>query len=215
MAASLALVVAVLFAFGRFAAEIERRPGLLLHDPILAALRPRDLTWAIFGVIHGSVVVALASLARTPRRLAAGLQAYAVIMVLRMATLAVVPLEAPPGAIPLQDPLVERLCTGQVLTRDLFFSGHTATMALLVLTAAGPRLRILFVAATAVVGACLVGQAVHYTVDVLAAPPFAWLGVRAAAALRRGATRPFRSIWPRSAAAGPTGGSGGSAPPRA
>jgi len=108
-----------------------------------------------------------------PRRLVLGAQAYAVMVLLRMAVMSVTPLEAPTTTIPLRDPLVQILGTGEVLTRDLFFSGHTATLALLAFLAPGRRSRRFFVACTALVAVCVLWQHVHYTVDVLVAPFFA------------------------------------------
>ena len=108
-----------------------------------------------------------------PRRLVQAAQAYSVMVLFRMAVMAVTPLEAPPGMLPLRDPLVQVVGTGEVLTRDLFFSGHTATLALLMFLAPGRPSRRFFLACTALVAICVLLQHVHYTVDVLVAPFFA------------------------------------------
>jgi hypothetical protein len=73
--------------------------------------------------------------------------------------------------IPLSDPVVEFFgSSGATLTRDLFFSGHTATLVLLGL---GMPVRIfsfaLFVLAGGV-ALCVLWQHVHYTIDILVAP---------------------------------------------
>nr|WP_262896050.1 sphingomyelin synthase family protein [Hymenobacter sp. BT523] len=65
--------------------------------------------------------------------------------------------------------------TTQPIVRDLFFSGHTATMALLVLAVRGRAWRRALVLMTVAVGLLVLVQRVHYTYDVLAAPLFAWL----------------------------------------
>ncbi len=187
LCASVVVLVLVLAAFTRFLGHVEARPGVVLADPLLARLRPRDLTWLAFGFIYASLVAGIATLAPHPRRLALGVQAYVVMVLLRMAAMHVTPLDPPPGAIPLQDPMVELLGTGgRMLTRDLFFSGHTATLTLVALTARATRLRLFFAACTAGVAACLLLQAVHYTVDVLAAPAFAFAAYRIACAFHRG-----------------------------
>jgi hypothetical protein len=57
LASVLALLI-VVRVFGTFANEIELRPGIVLHDPVLARLTPRDMTGVIFAAIYLSVVVA-------------------------------------------------------------------------------------------------------------------------------------------------------------
>lgn len=178
---ALAALVLALAAFARFVGWVERRPGVTLPDPVLARLVPRDLTWLIFALLYASIPIAVLALSRHPRPLVRGLRAYAILVLMRMAVMAATPLDPPAGTIPLQDPLVQLLGTGQVLTRDLFFSGHTATLSLLAFTAVRPAARAFFAAAAVVVGAAVVWQAVHYTVDVLAAPVFAYAAHRLAA----------------------------------
>jgi hypothetical protein len=212
---SIAALVAIMSVYARFLAWVETRPGVVLPDPVLARLQPHDLTWVTFGLIYVALGVTVASLRGRPRTLAIGVRAYAVMVVLRTVVMAVVPLDPPPGMIALQDPLVQHLGTGgQVLTRDLFFSGHTATMCLVTLTARGRRLRWLLLACTVGVATCVVWQAVHYTVDALAAPAFAYAAYRisllATAAVRRKLEAPRVAApagceHPRSAAAGTDG----------
>ncbi len=182
---SLAAFALAVAGFARFAARVETRPGVVLRDPILALLTPHDMTWVIFTLIYVAVVSCLVLLSRDPPALSLGLRAYAVMVLLRMLTMAVTPLAAPAGAIPLRDPFVEQLWNGQTLTRDLFFSGHTATLCVVTFSTRHRAARRLFAAAAIAVGGCLLLQAVHYTVDVLAAPFFAYAAYRFAAATGR------------------------------
>jgi hypothetical protein len=171
---TLAAFVGVLVVMARFLAWVEARPGVVLPDAVLAAIPARDMTWVTFVLIYAGVLTAVAVLLLYPRRLMLGLQSYVVLVVLRMAVMSVTPLEAPPGMIVLRDPLVQIVGTGAPLTKDLFFSGHTSTMVLLFLLAPGRVTRSFFLVCTVVVGACVLWQHVHYTVDVLAAPLFAY-----------------------------------------
>ena len=180
---TLSALVAVLVVMARFLSWVERRPGVVLPDPVLAVIPPRDVTWVTFLLIYAGILTAVAVLLPHPRRLVLGLQAYVVMVLLRMAAMVLTPLEAPPGMIALQDPLVEVLGPGQVLTKDLFFSGHTSTMFLLALMAPGRATRIFFLACTVVVGSCVLWQHVHYTVDVLVAPLFAFAAYALASGL--------------------------------
>nr|WP_262898458.1 sphingomyelin synthase family protein [Hymenobacter negativus] len=65
--------------------------------------------------------------------------------------------------------------TTQPIVRDLFFSGHTATMVLLLLVGRGKMWRWILGLMTVAVGVLVLVQRVHYSYDVLAAPLFAWL----------------------------------------
>jgi hypothetical protein len=182
-------LVAVLAVMARFLTWVEGRPGVLLPDPVLALVPARDVTWLTFGLVYLGIVTTVVVLLPYPRRLVAGAQAYAVMVLLRMAVMSVTPLEAPPGMIPLRDPLVQIIGTGEVLTKDLFFSGHTATLALLTFLAPGRALRRFFLVGTALVAVCVLWQHVHYTVDVLVAPFFAFASRELVFALHPGLRR--------------------------
>ena len=171
-------LVAVLAVMAHFLSWVERRPGVLLADPVLALIPPRDITWLTFGLVYVGLLSTFVLLLPHPRRLVLGAQAYALMVLFRMGVMAVTPLEAPLDTIPLRDPLVQVLGTGEVLTRDLFFSGHTATLTLLTFLAVGRASRRFFTACTVLVAICVLWQHVHYTVDVLVAPFFAYASYR-------------------------------------
>jgi hypothetical protein len=174
---ALALSLATL---ARFLDRVEARPGVVLPDPVLALLAPRDLTWLVFSLIYLGLFFGVARLATDPRRLVVALQAYVVLGLFRIAAMWVTPLAAPPGMIPLNDPLVRLFGPAKLLTKDLFFSGHTSTLFLLFLAVSGRRTKVFFLVCTAAVGASVLAQHVHYTIDVLAAPFFAYASFRLA-----------------------------------
>jgi hypothetical protein len=174
---SLGGLVVVLVVMSRFLAWVELRPGVVLDDPILALVPSRDLSWLTFGLIYLGLLSGVGVLLRHPRRLVLGMQAYAVMVLLRMLVMSVTPLDPPIGIIPLRDPLVQSASSGEPLTRDLFFSGHTSTMFLLALLAPGRRSRIFFGVCTFLIAVLVLWQHVHYTVDVLVAPLFAYFSL--------------------------------------
>ena len=182
-------VVVVLSLLARFLEFTEARPGVVLPDPVLALLSPRDVTWLIFGLIYLGLFFGVARLGAEPRRLVVALQAYVVLVLFRIAAMGVTPLEAPPGMIPLHDPLVRLFGPGKLLTKDLFFSGHTSTLFLLFLAVPGRRSKALFLFCTAAVAVCVLWQHVHYTIDVLVAPVFSYASFRLAELLDPAATR--------------------------
>ena len=187
---TLPVLVATLSALAALVKWVEQRPGAVLADPVLALLAPRDVTWPIFTLIYAGLLLAVIRLVRTPVRLVLGVQAYVVMALLRIAVMWATPLDPPPGMIVLDDPLVQGFGgASHPLTRDLFFSGHTSTMFLLFLAVPGRAARAFFLACTASVAFHVLVQHVHYAVDVLAAPPFAYAAWRIA-----------RKTWPSAGA---------------
>ncbi len=173
-AATFAILAPVLFAMTHFLDAVERRRGVTLPDPVLALFPAINLTWVTFLIIYAGIIAGLAVLVQNPRRFLLVFQGYAVMALFRMAAMYLAPLEPPPGIIELRDPFIEFFGGGKTLTRDLFFSGHTSTMFLLFLLIPGTRLRVVYACLTLLVGLCVVLQHVHYTVDVVAAPFFAY-----------------------------------------
>lgn len=174
LALTLAALIATLSCFSSFVNWVETRQGVVLADPVLAMIKPVDVTWLTFMLIYAGLLSALFAVSFHPRRLIMSMQAYTLMVVFRTAAMYVLPLEPPPAMIPLQDPLVEIIGTGQLLTRDLFFSGHTATMFILFLCVPQKKFKAVLLFGTGVLAICLLCQHVHYTVDVLAAPFFAY-----------------------------------------
>ena len=187
---TLPALVATLSALAALVKWVEQRPGAVLADPVLALLAPRDVTWPIFTLIYVGILLSIVRLVRTPVRLVLGMQAYVVMALLRIVVMWATPLDPPPGMIVLEDPLVQGFGgASHPLTRDLFFSGHTSTMFLLFLAVPGRAAKAFFLACTAGVAFLVLVQHVHYAVDVLAAPPFAYA-----------AWRIVRKTWPSAGA---------------
>lgn len=182
-----AALAGTLWLLGQVLPWVERRQNLpLLADPVLAALPPRDLTWLIFAMIYAGLIVALVSLLPYPRAMLVGLQAYIAMLLLRMLSMYLTPIGAPAGMIPLRDPFAEYFTRTALLTKDLFFSGHTSTMFLLFIgVPSRAGIKAVFLFCTVAVGGSLLWQHVHYSVDVLAAPPFAYLAFHAVSRLHR------------------------------
>jgi hypothetical protein len=183
LAVTLPALVATLAALAALVKWVENRPGVVLPDPVLALLAPRDATWPVFTLIYVGILLAVFLLVRSPVRLLLGVQAYVAMALLRILVMWATPLDPPPGMIVLEDPLVQMFGgAARPLTRDLFFSGHTSTMFLLFLAVPGRPTKAFFLACTVGVGSLVLLQHVHYTVDVLAAPPFAYAAWRMARA---------------------------------
>jgi membrane-associated phospholipid phosphatase len=171
---TLVLLVLILKVLANFLNFVETRNGVVFNDPLLYLFEPVDLTWLTFGLIYVSLVAALTVFLKNPDLLVTAFQSYIVLTVLRITAMYLVPLNPPQKMIQLGDPFVEYFGTGQLLTKDLFFSGHTATLFLLFLLAGSKSLKIFFLISTIIVGVSVLLQHVHYSIDVFAAPFFAY-----------------------------------------
>lgn len=179
------ILAAVLFSLAKFLDFVEARQGIVLNDPVLSLFQPVDLTWLIFSLIYLSLFLALIELVRKPSELMLALQSYSLMVIFRIVAMYVMPLNPPVSMIALNDPFVQFFGTGKMLTKDLFFSGHTATLFLLFLVTGKKWLRNLFLIFTAAVGISVLLQHVHYTIDVFAAPFFAYASFRIITLIRK------------------------------
>lgn len=171
---SLILLTITLTGLANFVNYIEIRTGFILSDPILNLFNPIDLTWITFGLIYLSLIFAIVTLLKNPQRFLFALQLYTSMTVVRMIAMFLLPLEPPEKMILLKDPFVEFFGTGQTLTKDLFFSGHTATLFILFLVSEHKTIKIIFLVITIIVAFCVLLQHVHYTIDVFAAILFTY-----------------------------------------
>ncbi|HED05151.1 MAG TPA: hypothetical protein ENI61_00535 [Ignavibacteria bacterium] len=179
------ILIITLFLFTRFLNFVQSRQGVVLPDPILNLFRPINLTWIIFGLIYASIITAILSLANKPKLLVIAFQTYSLMLIFRFLAMYSIPLDPPMHMIVLKDPFVELFSNGSILTKDLFFSGHTATLFLLFLVVDNKILKYTLLVFTIIVGVCLLIQHVHYTVDVISAPFFSYASYRIAFLLNK------------------------------
>lgn len=154
---------------------IEERNGVTFADPILRLFTPIELTWITFTLIYGGLIAAVYHLLAFPENLMLAFRAYILLAIFRMIGMFLLPLNPPENIILLNDPFIQLFGTGDILTKDLFFSGHTSTMFLFFLTARTEVFKYIFLAATILIGLFVLLQHVHYSVDVFAAPFFAYV----------------------------------------
>jgi hypothetical protein len=164
------IVTAVIIAFSHFLHFIEQRDGVVLNDPILKSFNPIDLTWLIFALIYLSLIIFVITTFRKPNKLLISFQAYGLMLIFRTIAMYLTPFEAPEKIILLDDPFVQFFAKGDILTKDLFFSGHTGTLFLLFLLAENKTLKTIFLILTLMVGTAVLLQHVHYSIDVFVAP---------------------------------------------
>jgi len=167
---SLIYLVLVLCFFASFVQYVEGRDGITYTDPVLEMFSPIDLTWLIFTLIYGSLVLAVIHLLDKPQLLHLAVLTYAVLVSIRMGAMYLLPLNPPEDSILLNDPFVQLFGSTEILTKDLFFSGHTATLFMLYLVCRSKPIKTVFLACTVLIGLGVLLQHVHYSVDVFVAP---------------------------------------------
>lgn len=175
---TLLVIVPLMLSFSQFILFIEQRKGVVLNDPLLNTFNPINLTWLTFSLIYLSLIMFFVSVFKDPQKLMIGLQSYGLMVIFRTIAMYLTPLDAPGTLLVLDDPFVQLFGKGDILTKDLFFSGHTGTLFLLFLLAENKTLKILFLISTIMVGSAVLLQHVHYSIDVFVAPFVAYCSYR-------------------------------------
>lgn len=163
-----------------YIADFTRRPGMLLHDPLLSQFHSHDFSTIIFILFHLGIVLCFVSFYNNPKELSITFQAYALLMIFRTISIYLWPLQAPNDMIFLQDPFAEIYMhqNGHRVVNDLFFSGHVSSSFLFFLVAKGKYIKRILLFITISVAIMILWQKVHYTVDVVFAPFFSALAVK-------------------------------------
>jgi membrane-associated phospholipid phosphatase len=169
LAITLLWLITILVTLTNFLNFVEKRQGVVLPDPILSLFNPINLTWIIFALIYISIIIGVATLFKDPKRLIFTLQLYTLMVTVRIIAMYLVPLDPPLKMITLNDPFVQFFGTGQTLTKDLFFSGHTATLFILFLVSENRKFKLVFLITTIAIAVLVLLQHVHYSIDVFAA----------------------------------------------
>ena len=170
----LALSVVLLFPWkaGDFFQWIQIREGANWHDPILSLIPSVNVSYPIFGIIYSSVIYLIIRLVANPHRFLWFAWAFNLETIFRFCCIYFIPLNPPAGLVELHDPIAELFIYGEnsAITKDLFFSGHTATMVFVCYFLPSKRERFISVIITIVLVSLLLLQHVHYSLDIVAAP---------------------------------------------
>jgi len=150
----------------------QARPGIQVNDVIQNLLPPFDFSVPIFVLEYSVLLLVFIYTLAEPQRLVKGLQMFAILMLARAAAVYLVPLEPPRDMVFLHDPMADLLLHTKniVVTKDLFFSGHVSSLALLGLIAGSRYIKWYAALATVIVAVLIVWQHVHYSMDVAFAP---------------------------------------------
>jgi len=175
----LILISFILLSLPFFYQAIEKRNGISFNDYLLGWLPAYDLSLFIFVVIWSMALLTFSRFRQDPSIFLTFLWGFILINLSRFITIGLLPLNAPADLIPIQDPISNHFYGPKFVTKDLFFSGHTAAMFLMFLCLKKKTDKILALLATIMIGIAVLLQHVHYTLDVVMAPVityFLWIG---------------------------------------
>jgi membrane-associated phospholipid phosphatase len=178
--ASFILLISMIYNISNFINWVEMRPGVVLNDPILNLFMPVDVTWYIFILLHIFSTWALIVACMKPQSLILGVLSYSFMVYLRLLTMWLLALDPPKDIIIMHNPFMLLIGVNANEVKDLFFSGHTATLFIAFFVVRQRWLKWVMLVAAILIGAGVLLQHVHYTVDVVAAPVFAYASYRVA-----------------------------------
>lgn len=168
-------LIGIILFIPHFFARIEAREGVVLNDWLLSQIKAVDVSLYIFIVIYAVVAFLIVRMSKNTSICLTALWAFIFLCLARILTISLVPLDPPKGIINLVDPCSVVFYRTHAITKDLFFSGHTATIFLGALCLENKREKMVVFALAFVIAILLLVQHVHYTADVIAAPFFCWL----------------------------------------
>jgi membrane-associated phospholipid phosphatase len=159
----------------------ETRDGFVPYDPFMTYLPSIDVSPYIFFLLYGTIIFGGFYFVPDPKLLATFAYSFAFMYFIRALCITVVPLNEPDLLIPLSDPFIEKLGIYQTFVkRDLFFSGHFASVFIPYLLLRKTRFHWVFLTSSIVIGILVMIQHIHYSYDVIGGVVFTYLAVVAA-----------------------------------
>lgn len=174
---TVAVFVSGALQFPTYFRNIQKRNGTDLNDFILAHIPFIDVSTYIFAMIYGLLIYMILQILMKPQLFLLFALTFVIETVFRMTTIYFFPLNPPADLVVLHDTFAQMLIYGDTepITKDLFFSGHTATMVMICLFVERRKEKIAAIIATFALAALLLIQHVHYTVDVIGALFFTYI----------------------------------------
>lgn len=171
----LGFFILLLNAFPIFYQYIEKRNGMMNHDVFLHMIPAMDVSLPIFIVTWFMAILMIIKAIKNPSVFMTFLYGFVILNIARFISISLIPFNPPHDLIPIHDPIANIFYGDTYVTKDLFFSGHTATQFLCFLCLKKRIDRVFGLIATVLMGFLVLVQHVHYTIDVVSAPVFAYL----------------------------------------
>lgn len=150
---------------------IESRPGVRLDDKILTLLPSIDFSAPVFFLLYISLTLVIITHIDKPRIILRIIEMHFLVAVVRQICILLVALDPPSGIIVLRDLFLENTVYPRhsPLTKDLFFSGHVASIWLYFLCADKKYIKYYMVFASLMMSFMILCMRVHYSYDVMGA----------------------------------------------
>lgn len=175
LSVGIALVAITLSFYPLFFDYIEQRNGVVLNDFFLQKLPSKNMSIPVFSIIWSMAALTLFRVIHSPRIALITVWCFLLIILSRLVSINLWHLNPPINLVPLVDPISNTFYGGKFITKDLFYSGHTATQFLMFLCLEKKIDKIITLISTFLIGILVLIQHVHYTIDVVTAPFFAYL----------------------------------------
>jgi hypothetical protein len=177
---TLVLIIGIGRFFPFYFNYLEARDGTPLSDPLLDMIPAKDVSWMVFFCLYsGALITILCNLVH-PKNFVLAFQTYAFVTIMRIISLYFVHLDPPAGYIELKEPVLSSFFTtdGKICSKDLFFSGHLSSILAAYYSVSQRQYKSILLVISVMVGLLVLVQHVHYTIDVIVAPPLTWLCYR-------------------------------------
>lgn len=166
--------IGLLSIFPIFYQYIETINGHVNDDMFLQLIPAYDVSIPIFIVTWFMAILIILKAIQNPAVFMTFMYGFIILNITRIISISLIPFNPPAELIPISDPIANIFYGNTFITKDLFFSGHTATQFLCFLCFQKRIDRILGLIATIVMGFLVLIQHVHFTIDVFSAPIFAY-----------------------------------------
>lgn len=150
---------------------VEARKGVQLADELLYLLPSFDFSVPIFILLYTSLSLVVLSHLDKPQVILRIIEMHFIVAIVRQLCILIIALEPPAGLIVLRDVFLENTVYPRQspLTKDLFFSGHVASIWLYYLCAERKSIKNILLTSTILMSFMILSMRVHYTYDVYGA----------------------------------------------
>jgi hypothetical protein len=150
---------------------VEARKGVQLDDSLLTFFPSFDFSAPVFLLLYTSLMMFVLSHLGKPKMILRLIEMHFLVAIVRQVCILLVALEPPPGIIVLRDMFLENTVYPHhsPLTKDLFFSGHVASIWIYFLCSKKTYLKFYLGCATVLMSFMVLSMRVHYTYDIYGA----------------------------------------------